>query len=186
MVDASSAFESYDYARALDVTEHFFWGFCDNYLELVKQRAYGAVGERGAGSARTTLGLALSTLLRLFAPHLPFVTEEVWSWWQDGSVHRQPWPDASEFGTIAEGAEADPAIYGVAADVLGEIRKAKTSQQKSLRAEVDLAVVRDTAERLHALEPALADVREAGRVRALELLEADEFGVEVDLTEDAA
>ena len=186
MVDASSAFESYDYARALDVTEHFFWGFCDNYLELVKQRAYGAVGERGAGSARTTLGLALSTLLRLFAPHLPFVTEEVWSWWQGGSVHRQPWPDASEFGTIAEGAEADPAIYGVAADVLGEIRKAKTSQQKSLRAEVDLAVVRDTAERLHALEPALADVREAGRVRALELLEADEFGVEVDLTEDAA
>ena len=101
-------------------------------------------------------------------------------------MHRQPWPDAREFGTIADGAEADAAIYRVAADVLGEIRKAKTSQQKSLRAEVDLAVVRDTAERLHALESALADVREAGRVRALELLEAHEFGVEVDLTEDAA
>jgi valyl-tRNA synthetase len=186
IVDASSAFESYDYARALDVTERFFWNFCDNYLELVKQRAYGAAGERGAGSARTTLGLALTALLRLFAPHLPFVTEEVWSWWQEGSVHRTPWPDAKEFGTVTEGAEADPAIYAVAADVLGEIRKAKTSQQKSLRAEVDLAVVRDTAERLHALEPALADVREAGRVRALELLEADEFAVEVDLTEDAA
>ena len=186
IVDASSAFESYDYARALDVTERFFWNFCDNYLELVKQRAYGAVGEPGAGSARTTLGLALSALLRLFAPHLPFVTEEVWSWWQDGSVHRTPWPDSKEFGTVTAGAEADPAIYAVAADVLGEIRKAKTSQQKSLRAEVDLAVVRDTAERLHALEPALADVREAGRVRALELLEADEFAVEVDLTEDAA
>ena len=186
IVDASSAFESYDYARALDVTERFFWDFCDNYLELVKQRAYGAVGERGAGSARETLGLALSALLRLFAPHLPFVTEEVWSWWQEGSVHRTPWPDAQEFGTVTEGAHADPAIYAVAADVLGEIRKAKTSQQKSLRAEVDLAVVRDTAERLHALEPALADVRGAGRVRALELLEADEFAVEVDLTEDAA
>src|SRR5829696_497831 len=186
IVDASSAFESYDYARALDVTERFFWDFCDNYLELVKQRAYGAGGERGAGSARKTLGFALSALLRLFAPHLPFVTEEVWSWWQDGSVHRTPWPDATEFGTATEGAEADPAIYAVAADVLGEIRKAKTSQQKSLRAEVDLAVVRDTAERLHALESALADVREAGRVRALELLEAHEFAVEVDLTEDAA
>ena len=186
IVDASSAFESYDYARALDVTERFFWDFCDNYLELVKQRAYGAVGEPGAGYARTTLGLALSALLRLFAPHLPFVTEEVWSWWQDGSVHRTPWPDAKEFGTVTEGAEADPAIYAVAADVLGEIRKAKTSQQKSLRAEVDLAVVRDTAERLRALEPALADVREAGRVRSLELLEADEFAVAVDLTEDAA
>src|SRR2546430_965162 len=186
IVDASSAFESYDYARALDATERFFWDFCDNYLELVKQRAYGAVGERGAASARTAVALALSALLRLFAPHLPFVTEEVWSWWQEGSVHRAPWPDAKEFGTATEGADADPAIYEVAADVLGEIRKAKTARQKSLRAEVELAVVRDTAERLRALEPALADVRHAGRVNAIELLEADEFAVEVDLTEDAA
>ena len=186
IVDASSAFESYDYARALDATERFFWDFCDNYLELVKQRAYGAVGERGAASARTALALALSALLRLFAPHLPFVTEEVWSWWQEGSVHRAPWPDAKEFGTATEGADAAPAIYEVAADVLGEIRKAKTARQKSLRAEVELAVVRDTAERLRALEPALADVRHAGRVNAIELLEADEFAVEVDLTEDAA
>src|SRR5436190_1993702 len=186
IVDASSAFESYDYARALDATERFFWDFCDNYLELVKQRAYGAVGEGGAASARAALALALSALLRLFAPHLPFATEEVWSWWQEGSVHRAPWPDAKEFGTATEGADADPAIYEVAADVLGEIRKAKTARQKSLRAEVELAVVRDTAERLRALEPALADVRHAGRVNAIELLEADEFAVEVDLTEDAA
>jgi valyl-tRNA synthetase len=126
-------------------------------------------------------------LLRLFAPHLPFVTEEVWSWWQEGSIHRAPWPDAKEFGTTTEGAEADPAIYEVAADVLGEIRKAKTSKQKSLRAGVELAVVRDTLERLHALEPALDDVRQAGRVQgALELLQAEEFAVDVQLTEDAA
>ncbi len=187
IVDTSSAFESYDYARALDTTERFFWDFCDNYLELVKQRAYGAAGERGAGSARRALELALSAMLRLFAPHLPFVTEEVWSWWQEGSIHRAPWPDAKEFGTTTEGAEADPAIYEVAADVLGEIRKAKTSKQKSLRAGVELAVVRDTPERLHALEPALEDVRQAGRVQgALELLQAEEFAVEVELTEDAA
>ncbi len=187
IVDASSAFESYDYERALNTTERFFWDFCDNYLELVKQRAYGAAGERGAGSARKALELALSALLRLFAPHLPFVTEEVWSWWQEGSVHRAPWPDAKELGTTTEGAEADRAIYEVAADVLGEIRKAKTSQQKSLRAEVELAVVRDTPERLHALEPALEDVRQAGRVQgALELLQAEEFAVEVELAEDAA
>ena len=152
----------------------------------MKQRAYGAVGEGGAASARAALALALSALLRLFAPHLPFATEEVWSWWQEGSVHRAPWPDAKEFGTATEGADADPAIYEVAADVLGEIRKAKTARQKSLRAEVELAVVRDTAERLRALEPALTDVRHAGRVNAIELLEADEFAVEVDLTEDAA
>jgi valyl-tRNA synthetase len=186
IVDASSAFESYDYARALDVTERFFWDFCDNYLELVKQRAYGAVGERGAGSARKTLGLALSALLRLFAPHLPFVTEEVWSWWQEGSVHRTPWPDVTDFGNVAEGTGAATAVYEVAADVLGEIRKAKTSRQKSLRAEVERVVVRDTPNRLDALQSALGDVNEAGRVRELHLEKAEEFAVEVDLTEDAA
>jgi valyl-tRNA synthetase len=182
--EATGAFEGYDYSRALERTERFFWGFCDDYLELVKQRAYGAGDEGGARSARRALELALSTQVRLFAPHLPFVSEEVWSWWQDGSIHRAGWPDPGPL--LAETGDADRLTYRVAADVLGEIRKAKTSRQKSLRAEVDLAVVRDTAERLHALEPALGDVRHAGRVNAIELLEAAEFAVEVDLTEDAA
>jgi valyl-tRNA synthetase len=187
VVDATSAFESYDYSRALDTTERFFWDFCDNYLELVKQRAYGAAGERGAGSARRTLALALSTVLRLFAPHLPFVTEEVWSWWQEGSIHRTSWPDAGELAGSTEGAEAAPAIYEAAADVLGAIRKAKTQREKSLRAGVELAVVRDTPARLRALEPALEDVKQAGRVQgALELVPGDEFTVEVELAEDAA
>ena len=128
----------------------------------------------------------MSALLRLFAPHLPCVTEEVWSWWQEGSVHRAPWPDAKEFGVVTEGADADPAIYAVAADVLGEIRKAKTSQQKSLRAEVERAVVRDTPKRLEALARAFGDVNGAGRVRDLDVVPADEFAVAVDLTEDAA
>jgi valyl-tRNA synthetase len=182
--EATGAFEGYDYSRALERTERFFWGFCDDYLELVKQRAYGAGDQGGAASARRALELALSTLLRLFAPHLPFVTEEVWSWWQEGSIHRATWPDPETLR--AETGDAERLTYRVAADVLGEIRKAKTSRQKSLRAEVDLAVVRDTAERLQALESALGDVREAGRVRDFTLLEADEFAVEVDLTEDAA
>jgi valyl-tRNA synthetase len=182
--DASGAFEGYDYSRALERTERFFWGFCDDYVELVKQRAYGAGDEDGAGSARRALELALSTLLRLFAPHLPFVTEEVWSWWQDGSIHRAPWPDPAPLR--AETGDTDRLTYRVAADVLGEIRKAKTSRQKSLRAEVELAVVRDTAQRLEALRAALADVHQAGRVRDIELLEAEEFTVDVELTEDAA
>jgi valyl-tRNA synthetase len=186
IVDASSAFESYDYSRALEVTERFFWDFCDNYIELVKQRAYGTVGQADTGSARRTLGLALSTLLRLFAPHLPFVTEEVWSWWQEGSIHRAGWPDAMELGAAAEGSEAQSVVYEVAADVLGAIRKAKSEHEKSPRAEVDRAIVRDTPVRLHALEAALDDVRHAGRVREVERLEADEFSVDVELAESDA
>jgi len=183
--EATGAFEGYDYSRALERTERFFWAFCDDYVELVKQRAYGAGEQRGAASARRALELALSTLLRLFAPHLPFVTEEVWSWWQEGSIHQASWPDPELLQ--AETGDAERLTYRVAADVLGEIRKAKTSRQKSLRAEVELAVVRDTVERLRALEPALEDVQQAGRVRrAFELLQADEFAVEVELAEDAA
>jgi valyl-tRNA synthetase len=182
--EVTGAFEGYDYARALERTERFFWSFCDDYVELVKQRAYGAGDERGSGSARRALELALSTLQRLFAPHLPFVTEEVWSWWQDGSIHQAAWPDPAPLR--AETGEVDRLTYRVAADVLGEIRKAKTSQQRSLRTEVDRAVVRDTPERVEALARVLGDVKDAGRVRDLDLVPADEFAVEVELAEDAA
>jgi valyl-tRNA synthetase len=176
--EATTAFDGYDYARALERTERFFWGFCDDYVELVKQRAYGDGDETGADSARATLRLALDTVLRLFAPHLPFVTEEVWSWWREGSVHRAPWPERAALGAHA----GDPAVYDVAAEVLGAVRKAKTGQQRSLRTEVQRLVVRDTAERLAALEAAAADVREAARSSAgIETSTAGEFAVDVEL-----
>src|SRR5690606_25248048 len=99
VVDAATeALEAYDHTRALDVTETFFWTFCDDYVELVKDRAYGDDGGAPGPetvSARTALPLALDTLLRLLAPVLPFATEEVWSWWRQGSVHRAPWPKSS-------------------------------------------------------------------------------------------
>jgi len=180
--DATVSFDGYDYARALERTERFFWGFCDDYVELVKQRAYGARGDANAASACATLALALDSLLRLFAPHLPFVTEEVWSWWRDGSVHRTPWPDSSPLRDAA--ADGALTVYAVAADVVGAVRKAKTASKRSLRADAARVVVRDSPERLEALGAALEDVREAARAHTVELVEGEPFDVQVELVPD--
>jgi valyl-tRNA synthetase len=175
--DATAAFERYDYARALERTEAWFWSFCDDHLELVKNRAYG--DDAAAASAGAALGLALEALLGLFAPFLPFVTEEVWSWWRVGSVHRSPWPDAARLRAAA--ADGDPAVLAVAGEVLGEVRRAKSEAKRSMRADVDSVVVTDTAARLAALAAAAEDVRAAGSIAELTTAEGDAFAVAVTL-----
>ncbi len=159
--EATRAFDDFDYARALERTESFFWSFCDDYLELVKGRAYGAFGDEAARSAQSSLEIALSTMLRLFAPFLPFVTEEVWSWWQDGSVHRAVWPTTGELGDLGD---ADPALLEVAATILGEIRRAKTEAKRSLRTAVERAEVSAPDATIAAFTLVQRDVCEAGNV----------------------
>jgi valyl-tRNA synthetase len=175
--EATQALDSYEYQRALDRAEAFFWHFCDDYLELVKIRAYrgGAPGR----SAQAALHLALSVLQRLFAPFLPFVTEEVWSWWQDGSVHRASWPSGSELRAAA--GDADPAVLDVAAEVLAEVRKAKSAARLSQRHEVTLLTVADDSGRLATLRLAEADLRHAGAVAGLALTEGADRQVLVEL-----
>ena len=176
---ATEALEDYDHAKALDLIERFFWGFTDDYLELVKQRAYGVHGPERAGSAVGALRAALDVLLRLFAPFLPYVTEEVWSWWREGSVHRAAWPTDDELA--GHGGEAE--VFEVAAGVLGAVRKQKALAKVSLRIPVERATVADTPERLAMLAHAVADLREAGNITSLETVEAADPSVEVVLGE---
>ncbi|TFV55849.1 valine--tRNA ligase [Geodermatophilus sp. DF01-2] len=158
--EATAAMEAYNYTRALEVTEAFFWSFCDDYVELVKSRAYGS--GPAADSARAALALALSVQLRLFAPVLPFVTEEVWSWWQSGSVHRALWPTATELP-----AGGDPAVVSVVATALTGVRKAKSDAKVSMRADVETATVTAPTEQVALLEAARGDLVEAGRIASL-------------------
>ncbi len=179
--DATAAFESFDYARCLERTERFFWSFCDDYVELVKSRAYGDADAATVRSAAVTLRVALSTLLRLFAPVLAYTSEEVWSWWREGSIHRAEWPDATELRT----AGADALVYTVAADVLAEVRKTKSTQKVSLAAPVARAHVVDTAQRIAALEGGLGDVRDAGKIANLTTEVGAAFAVTVELADPA-
>ncbi|MGP0031146.1 MAG: valine--tRNA ligase [Acidimicrobiales bacterium] len=178
---ATAALEEFDYTRALEHTETFFWSFCDDYVELVKTRAYGEGDRPASASARAALALSLSVQLRLFAPFLPFVTEEVWRWWQAGSVHRAPWPRAEEFA--AHG--GDPAVLDVAADVLAAVRREKTSQKRSMRAEVAEVVVSGPAGILASVTAARRDLEDAGGIDVLQLVEAPEFFVATTLAGDA-
>jgi valyl-tRNA synthetase len=162
--EATRAFESYDYARALERTESFFWWFCDDYVELVKTRAYATHGEEAALSARVALRRALSTLHRLFAPILPFVAEEVWSWWQEGSVHRASWPVRNELHGTGFTVHPDSFLDPVCA-TLSEIRRAKTEAKVSQRAVVSNVVITGSEAAISAITDAWADIADAGSVQ---------------------
>jgi valyl-tRNA synthetase len=178
---ATTAFGDYDFARALERTETFFWSFCDDYVELVKTRAYGSEDPGATASAQAALALALSGLIRLLAPFLPYVTEEVWSWWQEGSVHRAGWPTVAELGG---GSGTSRGVLGAVSEVLAQVRKAKSEAGRSMRAPVRRLVVSAPADRLELVRLGADDLRDAGTVGTLELLEG-ETEVTVELAEEA-
>ncbi|HET7697685.1 MAG TPA: valine--tRNA ligase [Vicinamibacterales bacterium] len=162
----------YDYTWVLQKTETFFWDFCDNYLELVKARRYGDFGEAAAGSANSAMLLALSTIQRLLAPFLPFVTEEVWSWWQPGSVHRAAWPGEADItAAIGSGTADARALYTETTAMLGAIRKSRSELGFSGATQFDRVRVRTGEDLNSRLGPVRAELRTAVRADELEFVQ---------------
>ena len=166
---ASKAFENYDHTKALETTETFFWTFTDDYLELVKERAYSQEGytSQEIGSAVLALREALGVIVRLLAPFLPFATEEVWSWWQEGSVHQAAWPSQDELP------DGSAELLGAASEALIAIRKSKTDKKLSMKAEISIMVLQGPA----VLSQAQRDLAAVGRIANLNLEQADKVAI---------
>lgn len=182
--EATTHLDGYDYARVLQRTEEFFWRFCDDYLELVKGRRYGEQGQSAAASANSALVGALSIMLRLFAPFLPFVTEEVWSWWQTGSVHQTSWPTRAEIEALLPERDearraADQQTYEWATAVLFEVRKHRSEAKQPLKVPITLATVTAAADRLALMPEVEADLRAALRVQRFECSIGEQMSVAV-------
>ncbi|HET9567015.1 MAG TPA: class I tRNA ligase family protein, partial [Vicinamibacterales bacterium] len=163
--ESTEQFETYDYSKVLEQSERFFWSFCDDYLELVKGRRYGDFTPEGAASANSAMLVALSTLLRLFAPFLPFVTDEVWSWWRAGSVHNAKWPTPEEVVEPIGGHDANAVqVFEQTRAALGEIRRIKALEKRPVKAVIERAVL---PQRFESLTPAAQDFRAAAHIRDL-------------------
>ncbi|KUM39088.1 valine--tRNA ligase [Arthrobacter sp. EpRS71] len=163
VAQSTKAFENYDYARALQITESFFWQFTDDYVELIKDRAYGAAGDTEQASVLAALATTLDSLLRLFAPFLPFATEEVWGWWRSGSVHRAEWPAALE---ITDG---DTTMLGTVGVALSGIRKAKSEAKVKQRTEVLSAAITASEVLVAQLKAGLGDLKAAANAQEITL-----------------
>lgn len=167
VAQSTKAFDNYDYARALQITESFFWQFTDDYVELIKDRAYGAAGETEQASVLAALATTLDSLLRLFAPFLPFATEEVWSWWRAGSVHRAAWP------AVLEIVDGDTTMLGTVGVALSGIRKAKSEAKVKQRTEVLSATITAGESFVAQLEAGLGDLKAAANAQEISLVAAD-------------
>jgi valyl-tRNA synthetase len=167
--EVTNELDRYEYARALAKVEGFFWDFCDNYIESAKSRRYGDFGPGPAASAAAAMRTALSVMLRMLAPYLAFTCDEVWSWWQDGSIHRAPWPNSAEVLAISgEDAEAQ-AAHTALATALGAIRKGKTDQKLSVGTEVQSVSYVGPEHEIRALGKVERDLRAAVRTATLTL-----------------
>jgi len=179
---ATAAFESYDYAQALSLVEDFFWRvFCDNYLELAKPRTYEEELTEGRLSAAATLRILHRALVRMLAPFLPFLTDEVWQWayredeGMHASIHRSPWPTLDELAAIPAPAQTqswDAAIFAAEA-----VRKAKSDASLSMAAPVQSVTVTGKAEALAAFALVQDDIARMLHIASIETREGSPEGL---------
>lgn len=165
---STTAFTTFEFAAALQVSEEAFWNFCDNYLELVKARVYSEEDSAERRSALATLSVSLEIFLRLFAPALVYVTEEIWGGTfaagrKISSVHRAKWPEVSELAAIP--APPVQKTYAAACEVIGHIRGAKTAAKRGLKWPVSKLEITGSLESRNAIEPALSDLLRSGNVQ---------------------
>jgi valyl-tRNA synthetase len=166
--EATRALDAYEYTAALVAAERFFWTFCDDYVELVKDRAYA-----GSDSARLALRQVLEGTVQLLAPFVPFTTEEVWSWTHESSIHLSTWPEP----TIRDVGAAPGEVLAIASTVIAAVRKAKTAAKLSMRAEVETMSIAAPAEVIAAIRSFEGDLAAAGHIRHLVYSHADELEV---------
>ena len=175
---ATESFDKFDYAQALQLTEEFFWQtFCDNYLELAKPRTYDEELTEGRLSACATFRLLHRALVRMLAPYLPFLNEDIWGWAYNAdagmqpSVHRSPWPTLDELAAIPAPKFAE--TYAASVAVIDAVRKSKAEANLSVKAPVETTQVTAKKVTLDALQPALDDIKRMLSIEALTVVEGD-------------
>ncbi len=167
ITESSKSLENFEYTTALKLIEDAFWDFCDNYLELVKVRSYQDEDNAERKSAMAALAWSLKTFLKLFAPYVPYVTEEVWQEsFKDAShpaIHKSSWPTVDEANTVLKPSYA--MAYTSATEVISKVRGVKTASQKSLKWEIAELNISCSIEAKQALESVINDLRQAANVK---------------------
>lgn len=166
---ATLSLDGYHYSKARQETDMLFFNrLCDNYLELSKDRLYNpdVRGDDERVSGQYTLYTVLNSVLKMYAPFVPFVTEEIYSWKFANeehfkSIHNASWPEFSD-SLIDEDAEQ---AGDIAINVLGEVRKFKSEKQLSMKEELSSITVTSSKD----ITPFLDDLKSATKAKEIKV-----------------
>ncbi len=159
---STNSFEIYEYSKARSDVERFFWNmFCDNYLEIVKKRIYN--NKKGKKSAQYVLYKSLLTILKLIAPIMPFITEEIYQNYfrkseKEKSIHISQWPEY-------DNKSKDVGELDLFLEILAKVRQEKSNNKKSMNTEIVLSLDKKSIDKLGEMILDLKDVTNAIEVK---------------------